>query len=52
MANAAQLPAATSQPVFNINLDAAMEVDGVNLGRVVLKNLDDAASFTLRGSRS
>lgn len=52
MANAAQLPAATSQPVFNINLDADMEVDGVNLGRVVLKNLDDAASFTLRGSRS
>lgn len=52
MANAAQLPAVTSQPVFNINLDADMEVDGVNLGRVVLKNLDDAASFTLRGSRS
>lgn len=50
LSNAANIPSTTNlQPQFNINLSADMEVDGIKLGRVVLKNFDDAASFTLRG---
>lgn len=41
--------AANATPVFNINLTGAMEADGMNLATFVLRNLDDAAAFTVRG---
>lgn len=38
-----------AQPVFNINLTAAMEVDGLKFGELALRNMDDAASMLVRG---
>ena len=34
---------------FNITLSGDVQMDGLKVGRVVLRNLDDAAAFTLRG---
>lgn len=41
--------AANATPVFNINLTGALEADGMNLANFLLRNLDDAAAFTVRG---
>lgn len=47
---ASRAAAAATAPVYaSISLTGDVQVDGFKLGRVVLKNLDDAAAFTLRG---
>jgi hypothetical protein len=40
---------AYANPSFNISLKGDVYMDGLKTGRVVLRNLDDAAAFTLRG---
>lgn len=34
---------------LNVTLTGGVEVDGFTLGKIVLRNLDDAAAYTLRG---
>jgi hypothetical protein len=39
-----------ASPVYlSVRLDGSVEVDGLKLGQIVLKHIDDASSFTLRG---
>ena len=42
---------ASSVPVLNISMTGSVDIDGFELGKIVLRNLDDAAAFTLRGNR-
>lgn len=42
--------ASSQRPLYaDITLTGNVEVDGFQLGKIVLRNLDDAAAFTLRG---
>lgn len=51
IANGAATPLSGKDvPIYaNITLTGDVEVDGFTLGQVVLRNLDDAAAYTLRG---
>lgn len=40
---------ADAEVVANITLTGSVEMDGFEVGKVVLQNLDDVAAFTLRG---
>lgn len=42
-------PASISPMPLQINLTGNVDVDGFTLGKIMLRNLDDAAAFTLRG---
>ena len=40
----------SDRPLYaDITLTGNVEMDGLKVGRVFLRNLDDAAAFTLRG---
>ncbi len=39
----------SSQIVINANFTGTIDADGYNIAQIVLRNLDDAAAFTLRG---
>ena len=50
LANSGGLGDGSGRPVYlDISLTGGVEVDGFSLGKLVLRNLDDAAAFTLRG---
>lgn len=44
----AQIPSISPMPL-QINLTGNVEADGFILGKIMLRNIDDAAAFTLRG---
>ena len=37
-------------PTFNITLTGQVDMDGFNVGKIVMKNIDDVAAFTMRGN--